>query len=120
MPVQKILVRNQRRHRINFALWLNFKAAGKIAKARVNRGPAHKRAVKDERTAHREEKRLELAVLAHGDRQSKFVKGKSPGPAVINQVEATALPRLHLGEQARNTLLVGIIGQCFGLDESIV
>ena len=120
MPVQKVLVRNQGRRRIDFAFRLNRKAADKIAEAGINRGPAHERTVEDKFAAHRKEERLELAVLAHRNRQSKFVKRKSSGTAVINQVQATALPHVHLGEQARNTLLVGIKGQGFGLDESIV
>ena len=120
MPVQKVLVRNQRGYRVDFAFGLDVKATDKIAKAHVNRGATHKRAVKHVFTAHREEERLEFAVLAHRNRQSKFIKCKASGAAIINQVQAAALPQFHLGKESRNAFLVGIVRERFGLDESII
>ena len=120
MPIQKILERNQRRNRIYFAFRLDVKATDKIRKTGVDGSPANERAAKDVFTAHRKEERLEFAIFTYRDREAKFVKRKSPGPAIVNQVQAAALPHFHLGKQSRHTFLVGIKRQCFGLDESVV
>ena len=120
MPIQEVLERNQRRYRVDFAFGLYVKAADKIAKAHVNRRAPHKGTVNQVLAAHRKEERLEFAVLAHRNRQSKFIKRKASGAAIINQVQAATLPQFHLGNESRNAFLVGIVRERFGLDESIV
>ena len=120
MEIQAVAVPSRRPGQVHRFLGRNLEAVHEVAEAQVHGRTRNVRTPQHVLAAHRKQKSLEVVALAHGHRKTELVERKSTATAMVNQIQAAALPRFHLGKNRTYTIAIAKIFLNFRLYEGIV